>query len=70
MDRRTVAEHCSTPDILETVRRLGIDYAQGHAVCEPFPLERLLPPLPTHAHEDGDTIIELLFPRQSPRNIR
>jgi diguanylate cyclase (GGDEF)-like protein len=70
MDRRTVAEHCSTPDILETVRRLGIDYAQGHAVCEPFPLERLLPPLPTLVDVDGDTIIEPLVPRQSPRNMR
>lgn len=70
MDRRTVAEHCSTPDILETVRRLGIDYAQGHAVCEPFPLEQLLPHLPTLATLDGDTIIEPLVPRQSPRNIR
>ena len=70
MDRRTVAEHCSTPDILETVRRLGIDYAQGHAVCEPFPLERLLPHLPTLATLDGDTIIEPLVPRQSPRNMR
>lgn len=70
MDRRTVAEHCSTPDILETVRRLGIDYAQGHAVCEPFPLERLLPPLPTLADVDGDTIIVPLRPRQSPRNMR
>jgi diguanylate cyclase (GGDEF)-like protein len=71
MDRRTVAEHCSTPDILETVRRLGIDYAQGHAVCEPFPLERLLPPLATLASVDGDTtIVERLPPLQSPRNIR
>jgi diguanylate cyclase (GGDEF)-like protein len=60
-DRRTVAEHCSSPDILEAVRALGIDYAQGHAVCEPFPLEHLL-----HAEED-------LPPEdQSPaaRNIR
>lgn len=48
-DRRTVAEHCSSPEILETVRRLGIDYAQGHAVCEPFPLDRLLPTLPASA---------------------
>ena len=70
MDRRTVAEHCSTPDILETVRRLGIDYAQGHAVCEPFPLERLLPPLPTLATVDGDPVIVPLLPRQSPRNMR
>jgi diguanylate cyclase (GGDEF)-like protein len=70
MDRRTVAEHCSTPDILETVRRLGIDYAQGHAVCEPFPLERLLPPLPTQSDDDGDTVIEPLLSRQPPRNMR
>jgi len=70
LDRRTVAEHCSTPDILETVRRLGIDYAQGHAVCEPFPLEQLLPHLPTLATLESDTIIEPLVPRQSPRNIR
>jgi diguanylate cyclase (GGDEF)-like protein len=45
-DRLTVAEHCSTPAIIETVRHLGIDYAQGHAVCEPFPLDRLLPVSP------------------------
>jgi EAL domain-containing protein (putative c-di-GMP-specific phosphodiesterase class I) len=70
LDRRTVAEHCSTPDILEAVRRLGIDYAQGHAVREPFPLERLLPHLPTLVTLDGDTIVEPLASRQSPRNIR
>ncbi len=45
-DRTTVAEYCSTPDVLEVVRSLGLDYAQGHAVCEPFPLERLLPAMP------------------------
>lgn len=70
LDRRTVAEHCSTPDILETVRRLGIDYAQGHAVCEPFPLEQLLPHLPTLATHDGDAISGQLAAGQSPRNMR
>jgi EAL domain-containing protein (putative c-di-GMP-specific phosphodiesterase class I) len=70
MDRRTVAEHCSTPDILETVRQLGIDYAQGHAVCEPFPLDRLLPPLPTLAAVDGETVPTPILGRQSPRNMR
>ena len=71
MDRRTVAEHCSTTDILETVRRLGIDYAQGHAVCEPFPLDQLLPPLPTLATVDGDPVVPPA-PRggHSPRNMR
>jgi EAL domain-containing protein (putative c-di-GMP-specific phosphodiesterase class I) len=41
--RRTVAKHCDTPDILAVARRLGLDDAQGLAVCEPFPLDQLLP---------------------------
>jgi EAL domain-containing protein (putative c-di-GMP-specific phosphodiesterase class I) len=41
--RRTVAKHCDTPDTLAVVRRLGLDDAQGLAVCEPFPLDQLLP---------------------------
>ncbi len=49
---------------------LGIDYAQGHAVSEPFPLEQLLPHAPTLATRDGDAIIEQRARRQSPRNIR
>ena len=68
-DRHTVAEHCSTPEILEIVRSLGVDYAQGHAVCEPFPLDNLLPdssPAPTLLHRAGGP----KQPFQSPRNSR
>ena len=43
-DRRTIVGQCGTPALLDAVRRLGMDYAQGDAVCESFPLDRLLPP--------------------------
>ncbi|MGE8447789.1 MAG: EAL domain-containing protein, partial [Comamonas sp.] len=34
---RTIAEFASTPEIVETLRSMGIDYAQGYAVGRPQP---------------------------------
>ncbi|MEN9224194.1 MAG: EAL domain-containing protein [Thermostichus sp. DRC_bins_24] len=45
MQLRTVAECVETPDILEKIRAIGIDYAQGYAIDYPHPL-------PTEAVED------------------
>ena len=38
----TVAEYVETAAIANTVRRLGVDYAQGYALGKPQPLEQLL----------------------------
>ena len=34
---KTIAEHVSTPQILEQVESLGIDYIQGHLISPPHP---------------------------------
>ncbi|MEM9805781.1 MAG: EAL domain-containing protein [Cyanobacteria bacterium P01_D01_bin.56] len=38
MGLKTIAEFVETPTILETVRRLGIDYVQGYTINVPHPL--------------------------------
>jgi diguanylate cyclase (GGDEF)-like protein/PAS domain S-box-containing protein len=42
MGKVTVAEFVETPAILETLRGLGVHYAQGYAVGYPMPLDNLL----------------------------
>jgi diguanylate cyclase (GGDEF)-like protein/PAS domain S-box-containing protein len=39
---RTVAEHVSSPKILERVREIGVDYAQGFALGKPAPVEQCM----------------------------
>lgn len=39
---RTVAEFVETPSILEAVRGLGIDFAQGFEIARPRPIQSLL----------------------------
>ena len=38
---KTVAEYVETPEILERLRELGIDYAQGYAIHKPARIETL-----------------------------
>jgi diguanylate cyclase (GGDEF)-like protein/PAS domain S-box-containing protein len=40
----TIAEFVETPEVLEAVRRLGVDYAQGYAVARPIPIEEAVRP--------------------------
>jgi len=42
MRLKTVAEGVESLETLETLRRIGVDYAQGFAIAEPIPLEDLL----------------------------
>ena len=42
MQLETVAEYVESDEIRKFVTRLGVDYAQGHAVGRPVPLEQVL----------------------------
>jgi diguanylate cyclase (GGDEF)-like protein len=42
MELETVAEYVESEEIRQFVARLGVDYAQGHAVGRPAPLEEVL----------------------------
>jgi len=42
MRLKTVAEGVESLDTLETLRRIGVDYAQGYAIAEPRPLDELV----------------------------
>ncbi|MFN2309205.1 MAG: EAL domain-containing protein [Gammaproteobacteria bacterium] len=41
---QTIAEYVETPAIVEILRRLGVDYAQCHAIAPPRPLTAFKPP--------------------------
>ncbi|MEO0443218.1 MAG: EAL domain-containing protein, partial [Pseudomonadota bacterium] len=41
MDKKTIAEKVETDSIFALLRNMGVDYAQGHGICEPFPLSKL-----------------------------
>ena len=42
MKLETVAEYAETPQVIEVLRKLGVDYAQGHAVGKPRPIGEVL----------------------------
>jgi diguanylate cyclase (GGDEF)-like protein/PAS domain S-box-containing protein len=42
MRLKTVAEGVESLDTLETLRKIGVDYAQGYAIAEPRPLEEMV----------------------------
>jgi EAL domain-containing protein (putative c-di-GMP-specific phosphodiesterase class I) len=39
---QTIAEYVENAAILERLRRLGVDFAQGYGVARPGPLEQLV----------------------------
>jgi diguanylate cyclase (GGDEF)-like protein/PAS domain S-box-containing protein len=49
MRLKTVAEGVEHLETLETLRKLGVDYAQGYAIGEPVPLEEPAPGAPMSA---------------------
>ncbi len=42
LDMKTIAEFASTPEIVESLRGMGIDYAQGYAVGRPQPFSNTI----------------------------
>ena len=38
LDKRTIAEHTETRALVESLRALGVDFAQGYAIDRPEPL--------------------------------
>jgi EAL domain-containing protein (putative c-di-GMP-specific phosphodiesterase class I) len=38
LDKRTIAEHTENRALLESLRALGVDFAQGYAIDRPEPL--------------------------------
>jgi EAL domain-containing protein (putative c-di-GMP-specific phosphodiesterase class I) len=44
----SLAEFVADPDVLEDVRGLGVDFAQGFHLGRPVPVEQALDALPSH----------------------
>ena len=44
MGVQTIAEFVETPQIMEQLARMGVDFAQGHSIAIPRPVEELVPP--------------------------
>jgi EAL domain-containing protein (putative c-di-GMP-specific phosphodiesterase class I) len=43
MGKSTVAEFVESDEILEALREIGVDYAQGYAIGKPSPFEAMYP---------------------------
>jgi len=41
MGKKTIAEFVENDEILEMLRRLGVDYAQGYGISKPFPIDEI-----------------------------
>jgi EAL domain-containing protein (putative c-di-GMP-specific phosphodiesterase class I) len=51
MGKRTVAEFVESNEILQALREIGVDYAQGYAIGKPAPFETMYPLL-ADAHRE------------------
>jgi diguanylate cyclase (GGDEF)-like protein/PAS domain S-box-containing protein len=45
MGKNTVAEFVESNEILDALREIGVDYAQGYAIHRPSPFENMYPPM-------------------------
>lgn len=41
MGKKTIAEFVENQEILDILKQLGVDYAQGYGIGKPVPLEQL-----------------------------
>ena len=39
LDKRTIAEHTESQEVIDALTRLGVDFAQGYAVHRPEPIQ-------------------------------
>ncbi|HWA56833.1 MAG TPA: EAL domain-containing protein [Gemmatimonadales bacterium] len=71
MRLKTVAEGVESLDTLETLRRIGVDYAQGYAIAEPRPLEELVAIAinPSRAAERQRQALPPGAPRSRPASV-
>ena len=61
MDIRTIAEFVENDDILEELRQLGVDYAQGFGISKPQPLDFYV-----HNHKSrSNSGSVIMFPKQA-----
>jgi len=51
MGKRTVAEFVESNEMLQALREIGVDYAQGYAIGKPAPFETMYPLL-ADAHRE------------------
>jgi Amt family ammonium transporter len=42
MELETIAEFVESREILDRLREIGVDFAQGYGICKPFPINQLL----------------------------
>jgi EAL domain-containing protein (putative c-di-GMP-specific phosphodiesterase class I) len=42
--KQVIAEFAENPEIIETLRQLGVDYAQGYGIAQPSRLSKSPPP--------------------------
>ena len=42
MGLKTIAEFVETEEILDSIRNLGVDYAQGYAISRPLPIDQII----------------------------
>ena len=47
MGKQTIAEFVESEAILEKLREIGVDYAQGYGIGRPEPLKQLVEPIAT-----------------------
>ena len=54
MGKKTIAEFVENDDIVEVLRSIGVDYAQGFGLQRPGPLDGLLEQIPGSEGEIGE----------------
>ena len=43
MGKKTIAEFVEDRDVLDTLRSIGVDYAQGFEIGRPMPIDSFMP---------------------------
>jgi EAL domain-containing protein (putative c-di-GMP-specific phosphodiesterase class I) len=62
MGIKTVAEYAESESIIQELRTMGVDYAQGYGVCLPTPLFSTAPQIVRVPQDNGAAIVESAVP--------